>query len=178
MRHRNGLLQGVDQYCLRTGLLVQPVHPIQKAPPGISVPDDAAAVQLLRRQIDLPFGRGEQLPQCPGVTGGFVIIIQAGDKEKRIIVKGGVIHLQLRFDEKAGADPALVLSQAGKEIKAALYLIAVFESFVVGQCLQPQVADPEPAVPLGTILKDRLHTVLHGFQRDPVQRDQLGIGGF
>ena len=71
------------------------------------------------------------------VSGGLIVVMEAGNKEQAIVKQGSVIYHRGRPQEQAGAYVMFVLGKSGKQVQAPLYQIIVLKCFVIGQSLEP-----------------------------------------
>ena len=91
-----------------------------------------------------------------------MIVLQRFREQQGIVKHVLVVAFDLRFREQAGRKGAVRERRTREKIQAALYEIIVPEGLIVRERLEPQIAEPQPSVPLGTVFKDLLHALPEG----------------
>ena len=161
-RQTQGAIHTPDHKPMDTRLLFQALLPVDKPPEVFRIVSRAVAHS--DQDLQLPHGNRQQL-DTGGLVACVIDIIGKGRRKQSGIIHGvGLPVVRLGFLIQAGGHETVFAGHGGKEIETAFHHVEPAEADAVGERLEPQVADPKPAITLGAVFKHGLHAVAQGPQ--------------
>ena len=156
---RPRLLQSVDDRPLFRSLPVERLLPVDETPPLPVVPEHAVRTDAVQHEFRL------QDAQRPEIACGLFVAARLEVLQDRRRIDGCVVKDTARAAARRGplvrvaVDKAVPPARSRQKVQRALHDLEIAIGLVVRKGLEPEIAEPEPAVALRAILKHRLHAI-------------------